>query len=407
LSGDSKQHTAVARGDALRILEREAGLKCAELKEVRRQTNETYRQAVAAISEGDRLTKDGRTQLEAGIGMLDGMGAIVEAEGDARYRQIAADFTAVRREYSGGKPKTALVVSPTHAESEKVTKCIRAELKESGWLGKDERELVSLRAVNFTEAQRGDAGNYRAGQVIQFHQNLKGFKRGERARVVVADAGGVRIERADGGVVALPLHEAKKFQAYEARTIAVAAGDMLRITQNGFTQESRRGLKKAKDRLNNGAVYEVEGFTREGDIRLSNGFIVPKDYGGLAHGYTSTFHASQGKTVDAVLIAVGQESLMAANREQFYVSVSRGRSSVRLYTDDKTAMLAAVRASAARLSASEMMQGVAPKPKRGPNVLQRLFKMQRIQNTYAAIRERVAALGARGREREEMSLGRR
>jgi hypothetical protein len=56
------------------------------------------------------------------------------------------------------------------------------------------------------------------------------------------------------------------------------------------------------------------------------------------------------------------------------------------------------------LSATEMMQGLAPKPKRAPSVMERLFKMQ---NTYAAIRERVAALGARGREREEMSLGRR
>ena len=60
----------------------------------------------------------------------------------------------------------------------------------------------------------------------------------------------------------------------------------------------------------------------KGDIKLTNGFVVPKDYGGLTHGYVVTSHASQGKTVDVSLIALGSESLAAANREQFYVSVS-------------------------------------------------------------------------------------
>ena len=402
LSGDSKQHTAVGRGDALRILEREAGMKCAELKEVRRQTNETYRQAVAAISEGDRLGKDGRTKLESGIALLDGMGAIVEAEGEDRFRQIAADYASVTREYKAGKPKTALVVSPTHAEADKITKCIREELKASGALGTDERQFLTLKPVNFTEAQRGDAGNYRVGQLVQFHQNTKGFKRGERVRVAAVGAGTVRIERTAGAAGVLPLGEAKKFQVLEPGALALAAGDKLRITQNGFTQESKRGLKKNKDRLNNGALYEVEKFTREGDILLSNGFIVPKDYGGLTYGYTSTSHASQGKSVEAVLIAMGQESLMAAIREQFYVSVSRGRESVRLYTDDKAAMLAAVKASAARLSATEMIQGQAPR-KHHVSAMQRLLKMQTVRRSYEALKARVAALTGRDIRREEIT----
>ena len=123
-------------------------------------------------------------------------------------------------------------------------------------------------------------------------------------------------------------------------------------------RETRRGLlgKKAKDRIDNGAVYEVDGFTRDGDIRLTNGFVIPKNYGGITHGYVVTSHASQGKTVDVALIALGQESFAAANREQFYVSVSRGREAVRLYTDDKAAMMDAVQGSAARLSATELMQ---------------------------------------------------
>jgi len=88
--------------------------------------------------------------------------------------------------------------------------------------------------------------------------------------------------------------------------------------------------------------------------------VIPKSYGGLSYGYATTSHASQGKTVDVPLVAVGSESFPAANREQLYVSLSRGREAVRVYTDDKAAMMEAVQGSAARLSAMELMEEVEP-----------------------------------------------
>jgi conjugative relaxase-like TrwC/TraI family protein len=409
LSGDTRQHNAVYRGDALRILEKDAGLKTAELSTIRRQTNETYRQAVKAISEGGRLGKDGKTGLEAGIGMLDSMGSIIEAQGDERYREIAKDYAEVTAERKkGGELKTALVVSPTHREGERVTEAIRETLKSEGRLGTDERNFLSLRPLNLTEAQRGDLAEYRPGAVVQFHQNAKGFKRGERVTVVDSDKGRVRIKRADGKADTLPLSEAKKFQVYLPQQVALSKGDRLRITQNGFTQVSRRGLLGAsgKDRLNNGSVYEVDGFTRQGDIKLANGFVVPKEYGGLTHGYVVTSHASQGKTVDVSLIALGSESFAAANREQFYVSVSRGREAVRLYTDDKAAMMDAVQGSAARLSATELMEVSPMKPKPRPGIVRRMF--ERVQRAYRDKLARLAATDAvhQKNQREGITHGR-
>jgi hypothetical protein len=98
-----------------------------------------------------------------------------------------------------------------------------------------------------------------------------------------------------------------------------------------------------------------------------------------------TSHASQGKTVDKVFIALGQESFAAANREQLYVSVSRGREAVKLYTDDKAAMMDAVKHSSARMSASELLE----EPKRKPSVRERLFSAQRIKRAYEAVRMRM------------------
>ena len=407
LTGDSDQHHAVTRGDALRVLERDAGLKTAELKEIRRQTDESYRAAVKAISEGELPGKDGKTRLEEGIEMLNQMGAIIETSGEDRYRAIAADYAEVTSERKhGGGVKTALVVSPTHREAENVTDAIRDELKSNGRLGKDERQFASLRPLNLTEAQRKDAREYVPGTVVQFHQNATGFTRGERLTVASTDKQGVHVTRGDGSATILPMRHAERFQLYSRRQVALARGDRLRITQNGFTRETRRGLlgTKGKDRLDNGSVYEVEGFTKEGDIRLANGFVVPKDYGGITHGYVVTSNASQGKTVDVSLVALGQESFNAANREQLYVSVSRGKEAVRLYTDNKAAMMDAVQSSAARLSATELMQA-APPPKRNPSYMQRLMRMGVVQRAYKALRERMAARSAVYQHREGISLG--
>lgn len=356
LSGDTHQHNGVLRGDALRILERNAGIRTAGLSEIRRQTDAGYRQAVKAISEGDAIDKDGMTGVERGLSLLDGMGAIVETAGPERYRQVAEDYAnIVSQRKANGELKTSLVVAPTHAEIRHVTEAIREMLKSQGKLSAKEREFTSLRPRNLTEAERTDCANYLPGELIQFHQNAKGFRRGERVTVISAGSAGVRVTRSDGRSEVLPFAEVKKFQVYRPEALAVARGDKLRITMNGFVPEARAGLRKDKVRLNNGEIYEVEGFTPKGDIRLTIGYLIPKNYGGLSYGYATTSHASQGKTVDVPLVALGSESFPAANREQLYVSLSRGREAVRLYTDDKAAMMEAVQGSAARLSATELM----------------------------------------------------
>jgi predicted ribonuclease YlaK len=52
LTGDTAQHTPVARGDAFRILQKYAGLRIAEVSQIRRQQVEDYKQAIQALSKG-------------------------------------------------------------------------------------------------------------------------------------------------------------------------------------------------------------------------------------------------------------------------------------------------------------------------------------------------------------------
>ena len=333
LSGDTAQHSSVERGDALRILEKYAGLVPAELTNIRRQRHEQYRAAVRDFSQGN--ASEGYQKLEQ-------MGAVVELPQEERYQALAKEYATLV-----SKGKTALVVSPTHAEGSQVTAHIRAELKRREKLSTDERKFLRLVNVQWTEAQRRHLQNYRPGLIVQFHSATPGFSPGQRLKVV--ETGPYKLLRLkdDRGLHKLPLEFSSRFQVYEPDSVALAPGDEVRITQNGATADGVH-------RLNNGAVYKIKRFTPEGDIQLANGWIVGKDYGNLAHGYCQTSHSSQSKTVDHVLIAQSA-SLGASSVEQFYVSVSRGRDAVTVYTDNKAWLAKAVQSSGARLSAKELV----------------------------------------------------
>ena len=266
-----------------------------------------------------------------------------EMDADKRHEALATDYAE-----AVGEGKSALVISPTHAEGERVTREIRAKLKAAKKLGAGEREFIQLKNLQWTEAQRADARNYQVGQIVQFHQNLAGFRRGERVTVKPHDASGVMVERQNGTTTSLPLDVAARFQVYEARKITLAAGDWLRITQNGFTKD--------KQRLNNGDLKQVKGFTKDGAIKLVNGWVVSKDYGNLTHGYCLTSYGSQSKGVDCVFVAESSESFRAADREQFYVSASRFKEALTIYTDDKHELLNAVRKSSHRPSAMDLVK---------------------------------------------------
>lgn len=321
LTGDRYQHGSVERGAALRLLEEEAGIKPAEVKEIQRQKG-AYKEAVKALSEG---------RMQEGFKRLDELTWIREVPGPTRYQEIAEDYVqAIKAE------ETALVVSPTHSEGNRITGEIRRRLREEGTLGKDERRFAILQNANLTEAERGDAANYAPGDVIAFHQNAKGFTRGQRIAVDLETN--------------LPLDQAPRFQVYHGSTLSLAPGDKVRITQNGYSADGQH-------RLNNGELYAVKRFDDSGNIVLNNGWTVSKDFGHLAYGYVVTSHSSQGKSVDRVFIGQGFESLPASSREQFYVSVSRGKKQATIYTGNKQELFDAARRSDERLTAIEFVQG--------------------------------------------------
>jgi conjugative relaxase-like TrwC/TraI family protein len=333
LTGDTAQHSPVPRGDGFRLLQKFAGLKVVELTEIRRQEVAEYREAVFALSKGG---------LRTGFRRLEELGAIIEIDDPAeRYRKLAQDFL----DLSHGKT-VPLVVSPTHFEAGCVTEAIRDAKREVGRLGA-EHAFVQYHNLQWEEADRRRMENYREGLVVQFHQNTRGIVRGALFHVTGRDeAGGIKMTDQAGREVALPLKDAGRFQVFEQREIKLAKGDRVRITRNGPSDDGRR--------IYNGNVFTIEKFDREGRIVLNTGAVLAKNHGHLAHGYCQTSHSSQSKSVKDVLVAQSADSFLASSKEGFYVSVSRGKQSVRIYTDDRQGLQAAVGNTSTRRAGVEL-----------------------------------------------------
>ena len=337
------------------------GVKPAYIKTIRRQQNETYKNAVKAISNDN---------LEKGYQILDSFGAIKESQSFAEMTTNAA------KEYADAlqKKENTLVVATTHAQGKATTQSIRVELKERNLLAEEEKSFTTQTNLSYTEAQKKDAANYGKGMSIQFHQNAKGIKRGSVFDVLGRDKEGkILIADKDKNQTTLSLEQSKKFSVYRKEELPLAKGDRIRITQNGFST--------GKKRLNNGNILQVKGFDKSGNIIASNGkkeVTLGKDYRNFTHGYYTTSPASQGKSVNRVIIMQSTSTGKAASKEQFYVSASRGKFAISVYTDDKDHLLKSIKNSSQRMTAGEVAKNSQSKA----NPL--LDKMKKMAAIYRA-----------------------
>ncbi|APW58620.1 MobF family relaxase [Paludisphaera borealis] len=346
--GDPMQHGSIPRGAFLRLLTDYGHVKPFRLTEILRQKDPEYRAAAQSLSEGKSL---------AGFDALDKLGWVEEIDhGQDRYTHMAADY--VQALQSGTAWNDVLIVAPTHREAGHITGEIRAQLREAGKLGDDEREFNRLAAVDTSEAERGEAATYRAGDVLVFHQNAKGgFTKGDRLKVT--DPAAVPVEHAD------------KFALFREEAIRLAAGDVIRFTSTVRTLGKDHVIK-------NGDAHAVAGFTDAGNIRLDNGWVVARDAGHFRQGFVETSIGSQGRTVQQVILGMSAEAGRAAiNMQQLYVSASRASGRLRLYTDDKADIRDAIQKDSQKRLALDLKAVLPRETKREERRIDGIARRQR------------------------------
>lgn len=336
LVGDTKQHSSVEAGDALRCLQKFAQVPAFRLTQIRRQRSPEYRRAVSLLAKGDAF---------GAFNHFARLGAVKEIpNGDALLRSAADDYVArVRR------AESCLTISPVWKEIHAFTDLVRERLRAGGVLHGTERTCSTVFSLQWTKAQMRDARNYQPGQVILFHRSSGSYAKGDRLTVVRREDGILLVRFEDGGQAWFSPGHARGYDVGIERKIGVAVGDRLLIRAN---------QKPAK--LRNGDIVEVAAFAADGSITLRDGRSIPSLFREFSHGYATTSHAAQGKTVDHGLLLMGDDGIAAGNLKQAYVSNSRFRESQTIYTTDRREARAAMMSSGDRKLVTEMVSDSEP-----------------------------------------------
>jgi conjugative relaxase-like TrwC/TraI family protein len=343
LSGDTRQHGPVEASDALRAIERYSGMTAAELTEIRRQDPRhakdevegeqivAYRKAVEAAAAGD---------CQRSFERLDQIGAVVECTGGEHLQQLSETY--VRHVGAG---ESVVVVSQTRAEVRALNHSIRERLRHAGRVAGDEVEFIAFEQIDLTAAQKRDSRFYPPGSILVFNQDLCGCARGEHGRLIGFSPSGAVLEVA-GRVHRVQFGHFDRFTVCRAEALTLCAGDRLQLKANGEAVDGRK--------LANGEIVTVAGLEDGGAIRLDDGRTLPISYRRFQRGYAVTSYGSQGKTVDHVLL--GDSAVRAAtNAQQWYVSISRGRKSVRIFTPDREHLRQAIQRVADRELALDLV----------------------------------------------------
>ncbi len=349
LSGDTRQHGAVEASDALLAIERYSGVKPAELHTIRRQDpalarnqNEKmrikrYRKAVEAAAEG---------RVGDSFKRLEQMGAIVACGLGEQADKLADEYLRLAEQKA-----SAVVVSQTWGEVHRVNSKVRDALKGKGLLGANDMTVKALEKLDLTNAQKRDERFYPKEAVIVFNQKVRQAAPGATGKLMGIVKAGVLAE-VNGRCVMVSNKVLDKITVSLPRDILVAEGERLHLKAN-------RKLASGS-RVTNGELVTVKSVRADGRIELADGRVLEKSFREFLPGYAVTSYGSQGKTVDHVLFS--DSTIKAAtNAQQWYVTISRGRRGIRIFTPDKIQLRENLVRSGHRPLALELSPGFRPR----------------------------------------------
>jgi hypothetical protein len=311
LVGDVKQHHSVEAGDALRALQKYAGLDTIRLKEIHRQKETEYKKVVKLLAE----KKSG-----AAFTKLDRLGGVREEKDWDKLLDHAAASYADKI----AQGQSCLAISPVWSEVNAFTAVLRHHLRDKGLLGQNEKSYKAVQSMQWTPSAKMQLTNYQVGDVLTFHRETGVFQKQEMVSVVTKDERGLTLERSNGSRSIFDPHENKGFDVGLPRLLAVAPGEKLLVRANF-----------APGHLKNGDIVTVREVKEDGSLSLQDGRTIPAYFRQFTHGYASTSHSAQSKTVDHGILVLGDKSYQAANLQQAYVSNSRFRQTQTIFTTDR------------------------------------------------------------------------
>jgi hypothetical protein len=343
LSGDTRQHGAVEAGDALRVIEKHSGIRPVELTNIRRQNpalakSIAERQRIKEYRQAVEEARDGK--FTESFERLDKLKTIESCTLADKHEKLTAHYLALVKER-----QSTVVVSQSWNEIHQVNDAIRAALKQDKLIGEAETIVTAFQPVDLTAAQKRDTRSYAPDTVLVFNRDVRGFKAGESATLKQITDTHLIVE-SDSHSDSILFKHVDKLSACQRKEMVLAAGDRLQLKANGRSMENRK--------LVNGELVTVERVHADGRIALKDGRVLDKTFRQFVRGYAITSYASQGKSVDHVLFSDSMAKA-ATNQQQWYVTISRGKKGIHIFTTDKEQLRENITRSADRPSVMDLL----------------------------------------------------
>ena len=350
--GDSRQHTAVDRGDFFRLLEDHSNITHFELREIYRQQIAEYRRGVQECTNGN---------FTNAFQLFDKNGYICES--NSAYLRQAAEYFAQHLD------DNIIAVAPTHKECDALTEEIRKQIP----LGDVVQHKEIFRSSQLTNAQLRNHKNYVIGDNIMFIRRMKG----------VAEAGTVlTVVKVQNKT--LYLSNGKQIKLPMAADFIDKGASLSRELRTGDIIQFKVNLRSEK--IYNGNLARITDFPDVVELLdqnmhpIPNGLRrLPDNFAGFDYGWVTTSHKSQGRTAKHVVIAAER-----LDRRAFYVACSRGRQSMRLFCPEKEFLKNQLcKADDSRHNAADLL----PPPPRKEYLSNDTTKFEQHQEKYAKQKE--------------------
>lgn len=344
--GDTAQTKAVEAGRAFALLQ-EQGMKTVVMGDIQRQQSARLREAVTLAATG---------RASESLKLLDDVVCIPDAittdehggqtrDGKDRYDAITGEYTNLSQ-YEQAK---TLIVTGTNASRQAINDRVHGLL---GLKGRG-RTYTLLTRHDTTRAERQCAKYYTVGDIIQPERDYRcGLQRGQLYQVVQRDEHTDRISvvpysshetsKQAKDAIDINLRSLSKLSVYQEHRSELSPGDWVRVTRNDAALDLVNG-----QRLQVVAMSESHITLQAGNRRVDLPANKPLH---MDHAYATTAHSAQGLTCDRVLYNAESHSRTTA-QDTYYVSISRERHSVKVFTNDETMLPKAV--------STEMAKGLA------------------------------------------------
>ncbi|ELW1648880.1 conjugative transfer relaxase/helicase TraI [Enterobacter oligotrophicus] len=335
--GDIDQFEAVDVGAPFKLMQERSPMDVAIMKQIVRQKDLQLRGAVhdiidnridAALQRIEAQPADRVARLAAA---LPPASAVQETE--TPVDEIVADWTGRTPD---ARSRT-LIITQLHADRRAVNAGIHAALAARGELGEKAITVPVLDKITHTRHEFNKTEAWQPGMVV---------KRGDRYQDVLAvDRNGstvtVRDEEGKIGLYSPKELITGDVQLFRRSEREVRAGDLLK-----FTATDREQGQMANQRYTVEAVSETGSISLKGEngrVTINPGNVRAQQH--IDYGWAVTGYGAQGTSTDYVIALEGTEGgrKALASRRAFYISASRVKEHVQIYTDGKADWVKAVK----------------------------------------------------------------